>query len=76
MKKTEIEKLIDGFQGDTDFESEITCPYCGLVQSDSWDRDYDEGVDECERCENEFQWRRDIDVTYGTEQMEQRNENL
>jgi len=73
MKKTEIEKLIEGFQGDTDSESEITCPYCGMAQRDSWEYDYDEGVTECELCENEFRWHRDVEVTYGTEQ---KSENL
>ena len=72
-KKPEIEKVIEWFQGDTDFESGITCPYCGMVQSDAGAYDYDEGVTECELCENEFRWHRDVEVTYGTEQ---KSENL
>ena len=70
-KKPEIEKVIEWFQGDTNFENEITCPYCGMVQNDSWEYDYDKGIIECELCENEFRWHRDVEVTYGTEQMEQ-----
>ena len=72
-KKPEIEKVIEWFQGDTNFESGITCPYCGMVQSDLWDCVYDEGVTECELCENEFRWHRNVVVTFGTEQTEQRS---
>jgi uncharacterized Zn-finger protein len=50
--------------------SEIVCPYCGHVHTDSWERGDDDGEIECYECEREFRYSRYIDVTYNTEKIE------
>lgn len=48
-------------------DSEVRCPYCLELQSDSWEfGDGGEGCGEtdCENCEKEFTWARQISVTY------------
>lgn len=47
-----IVKDMNNFHGDTDYTDEITCPYCGHVQMDSWEsteREYD-----CAHCEKPY----------------------
>ena len=46
--------------------SEITCPYCGDKQSDSWECE-DSGELYCDMCGNDFSYDRDVSVTYSTE---------
>jgi len=55
--------------GDHRFTSEITCPWCGSEQGDSWEADED-GEQECENCEHSYKHQRNIEVTYCTEKVE------
>lgn len=48
-------------------EDEITCPNCGCVFTDSWERQGDEGEEECE-CGCKFNWNRDVSVSYSAEE--------
>lgn len=52
---------------DTTATSEMVCPHCGTEQGDSWELQGESGVDKCAKCEREFKWTRDIEVTYNTE---------
>ncbi len=53
---------------ETTYESsDVRCPYCLELQSDSWELgDGGEGCDtiECGHCEKEFTWERSVSVTY------------
>jgi hypothetical protein len=64
-----VRKQVEAFGGDTNYEKEITCPWCGYVQSDSWEAsDEDEHI--CSNCENEYSHARCVDVTYSTQKIE------
>ena len=52
--------------------NEITCPYCGWKDRDSWE--YTESCDIiCENCEKEFFMEREIDVKYTSKPIENLN---
>ena len=61
-------KQAEAFAGNTNFESEITCPWCGSVRGDSWEAE-DEDTDYCENCENEYSHTRNVEVTYCTSKI-------
>lgn len=46
----------------------LECPYCGYVFPSSWESWYqgadNSGVVDCDRCEREFAWSRDVVITY------------
>lgn len=46
-------------------ESEITCPYCGWKDRDSWESG-DSGTMDCGNCDKQFTFERNVDVTYTT----------
>jgi uncharacterized protein (DUF2225 family) len=50
-------------------ESEITCPYCGWKDRDSWELT-DSGEVICENCEKEFYVEREVDVKYTSKPLE------
>lgn len=50
-------------------ENEITCPYCGNKNLDSWEvgtdiNEGDLGEQECDNCEKNFTASRDMSITY------------
>jgi hypothetical protein len=48
-------------------EREITCPNCGHVCSDSWERRADSIDDEyCDECGATYAWERDVSVDYSS----------
>jgi hypothetical protein len=52
-----------------DFEyqgvEEITCPWCGESQGESWESKSDhEDAEKCVECGKLFAWQRDVQVTY------------
>ena len=51
---------------------EITCPYCGHVESDSWEYTEDEGDAECGTCGKEFHYCRNITIDYSTDKIEKK----
>ena len=59
-------KQVKEFKGNTDFESEITCPWCGYVEMDSWEADNEDSHD-CENCGHKYSHTRNIEVTYSTQ---------
>lgn len=60
---------------DTDYQSEITCPYCGWKDRDSWDYSWGYGSEElgieCGKCEKEFIVYRDITVDYSSRKKDE-----
>ncbi len=59
-----VDDRIANFKGDTRYKSEITCPHCGHVQSDSWE--FEESEYECNDCELSFEVERIVTVEYST----------
>ena len=49
------------------FEGEITCPYCGSPESDSWERSDSENEEICGICGSTFSWIREVEVTYSSQ---------
>ena len=46
-------------------EDNITCPYCGAVEEDSWEFNRDEDEDyTCSNCDKKFRWYRNTTVEY------------
>lgn len=62
-----IKKDIETFKGNTDFTSEITCPYCGYVYGDSYE--IEDGEEDCNRCGNRFYVTKEVSVDYSTEKV-------
>lgn len=51
------------------YEDELTCPYCGDVQTDSWEldmNDEEEREHECPACENVYAATCHVSITYST----------
>lgn len=48
------------------YTDEIICPYCGEKHGDSWERQSDNGEDECQKCWETFEWSRNVEITYST----------
>lgn len=42
----------------------ITCPYCGRENNDSWEVSGDDGEEVCDNCGSTFSWTREVSVTY------------
>lgn len=55
----------------TQYEDNITCPFCGYVDRDSWEVDFGgmEGEEklECGECQKEFVVTKHIEVTYSSQ---------
>lgn len=49
--------------------TELVCPYCGYVHSDSWEISDDDGKIECEKCGETFVFARERSTTYITEKI-------
>ena len=61
-----VSERINNFSGDTQYTSEIICPYCGYEFSDSWELAADDGELDCLDCENEFFYERIVTIDYCT----------
>jgi len=61
-------KEIQEFKGNTDFTDEITCPWCGSEQGDSWEAS-DSGEHECDNCGHPYSHEREVSATYGTKKI-------
>jgi len=64
------QEYIDDYEWDehkTNYELEVICPYCGNVERDSWESSDDDGTNICGRCENEYTYVRNVQITYSTE---------
>jgi transcription elongation factor Elf1 len=57
---------------DTEYTDFITCPYCGYVECDSWDIDFDNGECteiECGICGKEMFVERTMSINYTTRKI-------
>lgn len=64
--KARVQKRIENFNGDTQYQDNIICPYCGDKNEDSWEVEGDSGEIECDECGNTFEYERDVTVDYTT----------
>ncbi len=55
---------------DHELTEEVVCPYCGHEHTDSWEYTGDSGKTDCEECTEEFEYCRNIEVTYSTQKTE------
>lgn len=57
---------------ETDYTDEITCPYCGYEEGDSWEYGDLEstGRVSCGSCGKEFWATRNVAITYSTEKVD------
>lgn len=46
------------------YTSNITCPYCGFENQDSWEASEDEEEEECSCCGSTFSYQRNVTVEY------------
>ena len=44
----------------------LKCPYCGYENTDSWEMDDSSGEVECGRCGSEYEYEREVSVSYST----------
>ncbi len=49
---------------DTLYEEQVTCPWCGHEETDSWK--FKDGVYECSECDKPFEVYRHVSVDYST----------
>jgi transcription elongation factor Elf1 len=63
---TEVKEIKIKEGEDCDFESNITCPYCGHQNIDSWESNDSEDEETCGRCGGVFSYQRDVEVTYSS----------
>lgn len=49
---------------DEDYTNEITCPYCGYEDNDSWEEDDENDEYECPGCGSIFSYQRNVTVEY------------
>jgi hypothetical protein len=55
-------------EGDNkDFTSQITCPYCGNEDQDSYEADDDSEDCDCGRCGGVFSYQRTVVITYDSQ---------
>ena len=61
---------------DHEFTNNAVCPYCGYIDTDSWElgggfgsEQSDDGETECGKCEREYRWHREIVITFSTERI-------
>lgn len=56
-----------------EYTSDIVCPHCGCVYSDSMEfGDYgksNDGEEDCQECGKRFRWERNVSVDYSTEKV-------
>jgi DNA-directed RNA polymerase subunit RPC12/RpoP len=49
-----------------EYTKNITCPYCGYEDKNSWEYREESGDIECPDCGKKFHYNRNVDVTYCT----------
>lgn len=66
VKKLKLQKVfIDGEEPeDKNYTGQITCPYCGYENGDSWESDDDEAEYDCPCCGSVFSYQRNVTVEY------------
>ena len=70
--KIRMNKKIEDFSGDIDCTDEITCPYCGWTDNDSWETNEDMAEVDCGACDNKFSLSVNHSVDYTTSKIAER----
>ncbi|OXL83163.1 hypothetical protein BCV73_08785 [Paenibacillus sp. SSG-1] len=42
----------------------LTCPYCGSIDHDAWERSADDDTVECGSCGSTIEYQRNVQITY------------
>lgn len=56
-------------KSDCSYTDELTCPYCGYEDRDSWECREDDGEATCGHCEKDYSYIRNVEVTYTTTEI-------
>ena len=51
---------------DCNYKDEITCPYCGYEQGDSWEASDSSDEEQCQDCEKKFCYQRETECHYNS----------
>jgi transcription elongation factor Elf1 len=56
------------------YNRRLTCPYCGHVETDSWEiaaggEDGDIGQTNCGECNREYEYTINVDITYSSNKI-------
>lgn len=68
------QEYVDNYEWDEDettSTNEMICPYCGDENTDSFEYGEDEGERVCGKCSREFNYIREITITYSTGRSEE-----
>lgn len=57
-------------------DSEITCPYCGTEEGDSWEADDEDDNRYCDTCGALFKYQKEVSISYYSELIEPPEEPL
>ncbi|KKN22112.1 hypothetical protein LCGC14_0918600 [marine sediment metagenome] len=60
-------KRIAEFKGETMYQNEAVCPWCGYKDNDSWERQA--GENECSECGRKFELSIEMTVDYSTTKL-------
>ncbi|CKG63242.1 Uncharacterised protein [Streptococcus pneumoniae] len=58
---------------DVEYESHLTCPYCGGKNYDAFELSEDNGTINCGKCGSEIEYSREVEVTYSTRPVKRNN---
>jgi len=65
-----VKKLIDENEEiDYEYVSEITCPYCGYKNTDSWEMPDESDNEYCDNCGSEYSYCREVTVEYCSQKI-------
>lgn len=53
------------------YADQITCPYCGYEDDDSWEMTEENELHECGNCEKYFDVERHLRITYSSRPKEE-----
>lgn len=58
---------------DVEYESHLTCPYCGGKNYDAFELSEDNDTINCGKCGSEIEYSREVEVTYSTRPVKRNN---
>ena len=73
-KLTQLESYQSG-EEEPSHTDEITCPWCGHEQSDSWEVSDSSDDEECGNCDKRYSYERHVEVTYCSSRVEESEES-
>ncbi len=64
-----VDERLKTFEGSTQYEDDIMCPYCGSKYGDCWEWK-ESGEYDCDDCKNKFEFCRNIETSYSTSKLD------